>query len=89
MDLIKWRDQIEDIGEKAAKEYIIETTLESMIKNWEGVDFHLIPFKNSGTYSVTGFDDAIQLLDEQIIGTQAMSYSPFKGPFVDQITEWS
>jgi len=60
-----------------------------MMKNWEGVNFFLVPFKNSGTYSVTGFDDAIALLDEQIIVAQAMSYSPFKGPFVDQITEWS
>lgn len=83
MDLIKFKDQIEEIGERAAKEYNIETTLATMIANWEGISFNLIPFKNSGTFSVTGFDDAMALLDEQIIVTQAMSYSPFKGPFVD------
>jgi len=27
MELLKWKDSIEEIGEKASKEYIIETTL--------------------------------------------------------------
>ena len=60
-----------------------------MMKNWEGVRFYLIAFKNSGTFTCTGFDDAMNLLDEQIIVTSAMQYSPFKGPFVDTITEWN
>lgn len=89
MDLIKWKDQLEEIGERAAKEYNIETTLNNMMRVWEGVEFHCIPFKNSGTFTCTGFDDAMNLLDEQIIVTQAMQYSPFKGPFVDVITDWS
>lgn len=37
MDLIKWKDDLEEIGERAAKEYNIETTLNTMMKNWEGV----------------------------------------------------
>lgn len=64
MDLIKWKDDLEEIGERAAKEYNIETTLNTMMKNWEGVWFFLIPFKNSGTSTCTGFDDAMNLLDE-------------------------
>lgn len=60
-----------------------------MMKNWEGVRFYLIAFKKSGTFTCTGFDDAMNLLDEQIIVTSAMQYSPFKGPFVDTITEWN
>lgn len=37
MDLIKWKEDLEEIGERAAKEYNIETTLNTMMKNWEGV----------------------------------------------------
>ena len=29
------------------------------------------------------------LLDEQIVVSQAMQFSPFKGPFMDDIEEWA
>jgi dynein heavy chain len=64
MDLIKWKDDLEEIGERASKEFNIEMTLQTMMKNWEGVKFYLIPFKNSNTCTCTGFDDAMNLLDE-------------------------
>ena len=30
----------------------------------------------------------MQMLDDHIVMAQAMSFSPFKKPFEDQITEW-
>lgn len=72
MDLHKYSEAVVDIGEKAGKEYNIEVTLIKMKRDWENVEFRLIPFKNTGTYSVAGFDDAMAMLDEHIVLTQTM-----------------
>ena len=69
MDLHKYTESVVDIGEKAGKEYNIEVTLIKMKKDWENVEFRLIAFKNTGTYSVAGFDDAMAMLDEHIVLT--------------------
>ena len=59
-----------------------------MKRDWEAVDFTLMPFKNTGTFSVAGFDDAMALLDEHIVLTQTMQFSPFKKAFEEEIEEW-
>ena len=69
MELQKFTDECVDIGEKAGKEYNIELSLQKMRGDWESVEFNLISFKLSGTYSVTGFDDAMTMLDEHIVLT--------------------
>jgi dynein heavy chain, axonemal len=89
MDLHKYIEEIVDIGEKAGKEYNIETSLTKMKKDWEAVEFFLIPFKNTGSYSVAGFDDAMAMLDEHIVLTQTMQFSPFKKPFEEEIEIWN
>jgi len=89
MDLLKHVEICCDIGEKAGKEYNIETSMAKMKKDWEAVEFKLKPFKNTGTYSVTGFDDAMAMLDEHIVLTQTMQFSPFKKPFEAEIEEWN
>ena len=40
-----------------------------MKRDWENIDFNLVAFKSTGTYSVTGFDDAMAMLDEHIVMT--------------------
>jgi len=79
----------EEIGEKAYKEYNIEKSLINMQKDWEDQNFNLIDFKNSKTYFIAGFEDAMTILDEHIVTTQAMTFSPFKKPFEDKIEEWN
>ena len=69
MELHKFTDICVDIGEKAGKEYNIETSLAKMKTDWENVEFRLIAFKNTGTFSVVGFDDAMAMLDEHIVLT--------------------
>lgn len=46
-------------------------------------------FKNTTTNFIAGFDDAMNMLDEHIVTTQAMTFSPFKGPFIDDIEQWN
>ena len=89
MDLQKFMTEIVDIGEKAGKEYNIEQQLSKMKRDWEAIDFIMIVFKNTGTYSVTGFDDAMAILDEHIVLTQTMQFSPFKKAFEEEIEEWN
>jgi dynein heavy chain len=69
MGLHNFTDELVDIGEKAGKEYNIESSLSKMKKDWEAVEFLLLAFKNTGTYSVAGFDDAMAMLDEHIVLT--------------------
>lgn len=69
MELHKYTEECVDIGEKAGKEYNIEMSLMKMKRDWETVEFNLLPFKNTGTFSVTGFDDAMAMLDEHIVLT--------------------
>ena len=89
MKLVDHTENIVDIGEKAGKEYNIETSLAKMKEDWKTVEFGLKPFKNTGTFTVIGFDDAMVLLDEHIVLTQTMQFSPFKKPFEEEIEEWN
>lgn len=88
LNLIDHVHVCQDIGEKASKEYTIELELAKMKEEWKDIEFFLIPFKKSETFTAAGFDDALTCLDEQNVKTQAMQFSPFKKPFEDEIKEW-
>ena len=77
-----------EVGEKAYREKGIETILDEMQKIQSGVDFKLVDFKTSNTMIVTNFDQAEQVLDQQLSDTQALQVNPFKKPYSDQIDEW-
>jgi len=46
-------------------------------------------FKKSQTFTIAAFDTAIDLLDEHIVTASAMTFSPFNGPFKEEIEEWA
>lgn len=89
MNLIEHTDSIVDIGEKSGKEYQIETTMAKMKEDWMAIEFGMKDFKTTGTSTVTGFDDAMMMLDEHIVMAQTMLFSPFKKPFEAEIEEWN
>jgi dynein heavy chain len=37
---------------------------------------------------IKGYDEITMVLDEDIVTTQAMLFSPFKKPFEDRIVNW-
>jgi len=41
----------------------------------------VIAYKDTGTYIMKAADEISQLLDDHIVMTQAMSFSPYKKPF--------
>ena len=55
---------------------------------WAPVTFDILPYKDTGTYILKASEDVSQLLDDHIVMTQSMSFSPFKKPFEERISTW-
>jgi dynein heavy chain len=89
MGMVQHTTVCEDVGERAAKEYHIEKSLRKMKLDWEQQTFKTPDFKKSGTNTISAFDEAVNLLDEHIVTAQAMTFSPFNGPFKEEIEEWA
>lgn len=90
MGLLKYTDICVEIGEKAAKEYNIETMLNDMYETWTKVTFNLLNFKDKGNvYIIRGYDEIQAIVDEHIVNTQAMQFSPFKKPYEEAIIKWN
>jgi dynein heavy chain len=76
------------VSEIAGKEYAIETAIEKMVAEWEGVDLEVREYRETETYVVRVDETVTQMLDDHIVMAQAMSFSPFKKPFEARIHEW-
>ncbi|XP_053154302.1 dynein axonemal heavy chain 1 isoform X2 [Hemicordylus capensis] len=88
---MKLQDHIESIAkvaEIAGKEYSIENALDKMEHEWESILFNVVPYKATETFILKSPDEASQLLDDHIVMTQSMSFSPFKKPFEERINTW-
>ena len=82
-------DVITKVGEKAAKEYQIETALDKMARDWEGLTLDVAAYRETGTFVLRGVDVLQALLDEHTTMTQAMAFSAFKKPFAERIDAWA
>jgi dynein heavy chain len=87
--MMKFTEFCEEVGERAFKEFNIEKSLVKMQGDWKDCNFNLPQFKTTTTNFIAGFDDAMAMLDEHIVTTQAMNFSPFKKPFEKEIEEWN
>eukprot|EP00118_Oscarella_pearsei_P012540 m.93002 g.93002 ORF g.93002 m.93002 type:complete len:4173 (+) comp36767_c0_seq9:102-12620(+) len=81
-------DVIGKVAEVAGKEFSIEQALDKMEGEWEPVSMEVMSYKETGTYIVKFGDDCTQLLDDHIVMTQSMSFSPYKKPFEARIQAW-
>ena len=89
MGLMKNLDAAIEVGEKAYKEFGIEKSLKKMYEEWEEINFNTTEYKNTKTYLIKGYDEIGAILDDHIVTTQAMTFSPFKKPFEDEIMDWN
>ncbi|XP_069045720.1 dynein axonemal heavy chain 1 isoform X1 [Lepisosteus oculatus] len=80
--------EIAKVAEVAGKEFAIEQALDKMEREWSTVAFEVLPYKETGTFILKSPDEASQLLDDHIVMTQSMSFSPFKKPFEERISTW-
>ena len=76
------------VSDVAGKEYSIEQALERMRDEWLGLSFEIVPYRDTATYIMRGSDEIAQLLDDHIVMTQSMSFSPYKKPFEEEISKW-
>lgn len=59
-----------------------------MENEWSPLTFDIIAYKDTGTFILRASDDISQLLDDHIVMTQSMSFSPYKKPFEERISTW-
>ena len=59
-----------------------------MAQEWASVMFEVMPYKSTGTFIIKIGEEVSQLLDDHIVMTQSMSFSPYKKPFEDRINKW-
>jgi dynein heavy chain len=88
MDLLSKIDMISKVCDVAGKEYSIEAALDKMSKEWETIELDLISYKETGTFILKLSEDVVRLLDDHIVMTQSMSFSPYKKAFADRIALW-
>jgi dynein heavy chain len=62
--------------------------LDKMVNEWNPINFEIIPYKSTGTFIVKVAEEVSQLLDDHIVMTQSMSFSPYKKPFEERISKW-
>ena len=55
---------------------------------WEELYFDVLPYKNTGTFIQKISDETLQLLDDQIVMTQSICFSPYKAEFELRIDKW-
>lgn len=59
-----------------------------MTNEWTPMNFEVLPYKSTGTYIIRASDDISQMLDDHIVMTQTMTFSPYKKPFEERISTW-
>lgn len=58
------------------------------MQDWENVVFEVQPYKQTGTYIIKVPEEINQQLDDHIVLTQSMSFSPYKKQFEERIAAW-
>jgi dynein heavy chain len=84
--LQKYIEEIEDISYRAQREYKLEKKLIEMTGYWDDITLEIIPLKD--TFILRTIEELQNMLDEQIVQTQAMKTSPFVGPIEPKCREW-
>lgn len=59
-----------------------------MENQWKPIDLEVIDYKETGTFIMRASDECSQLLDDHIVMTQSMAFSPYKEPFEQRIATW-
>lgn len=77
--------RFEAISESATKENSLELAMSNMIVEWQGIEFSVHEYRDTGTYHLASVNDIQTLLDDHIIKTQTMKNSPYIKPFEAEI----
>ena len=62
--------------------------LDKMAADWQPIMFDILPYKDTACNIMKVSDEVSQLLDDHIVLTQSMNFSPYKKAFEDRIYKW-
>ena len=86
----KYKDKLEEISERASKEFSNHKTMVKMKDDWAPLEFTCQEVPGKDSYILNG--EAVELiqttLDDHIIKTQTMKGSPFAKFMLPQIVSW-
>ena len=77
---------IEDLSDRAQREYRLESKLKAMKKEWEDKEVPILAFKD--THIIQSVDEIQVLLDDQIVTAQAMKTSRYVKPIEAECRDW-
>jgi hypothetical protein len=72
-------EPVSKVCDVAGKEFAIEQAMDKMEGEWKSVSLEVVLYRTTGTFVLKGADVIQQTLDDHIVMTQSMSFSPFKG----------
>eukprot|EP00798_Chlamydomonas_sp_ICE-L_P022533 gene22533-29660_t len=88
MGLLNHLDVIVKVCDAAGKEHSIEKALDKMSKEWESTEMQVLDYRETKTFIIKVEEQISQMLDDHIVMTQSMTFSPFKKPFEERILKW-
>lgn len=88
LGVMNFMETVLDVADNAAKEYFIEAALNKMTNECAQFEMEIISYKNTGTFIMKIADEIQLTIDEYIINTQQMGFSPFRALFENSIVEW-
>lgn len=77
--------RFEKISQSATKENSLEMAMSNMVVEWQGIEFTVVEYSDTGTYILSSVIEIQTLLDDHIIKTQTMKNSPYIKPFETEI----
>jgi len=85
-EVIKFFDKINEISERATKEYTLEKTLMKMTQEWAELRFGITIWKDTGLSILRGaeIEEIQQKLDEHIISAQMIRTNPYVKPIKEE-----
>ena len=84
----KHLDDLDEICGTAGKEFSLLRGMDMMEAEWAAMEYTLQAYKETGTVILQGQGAIEEVLDDQIVRTQAMRGSRFIGPFKPRIEAW-
>ncbi|KAI8896128.1 dynein heavy chain and region D6 of dynein motor-domain-containing protein [Globomyces pollinis-pini] len=88
MNLLDRIDTITKVCDVAGKEYSIENALDKMDSEWQSIQLEILSYKETGTFIMKTSEDVTRMLDDHLVMTQSMGFSPYKKPFAERISLW-
>jgi hypothetical protein len=87
LNLGRWSEKISEIAGVAAQEYQLESSLDQMDAELQGIKIVTVPFRDSGHFILQEIDEVISTIDDQLVTAQTLLTSPFIAPVKKRAVE--